>query len=214
MSADERRPIVRILAWYDSEGRHGLPWRDPDASAFEVLVAELMLQRTSVEQVIPVYPEFVERYPTPDAVVRADESDLAGRVRPLGLAKRVEYLKRASERIVGEYDGRVPSDRSELLELRGVGEYTARSVLAHAHGEDVPAVDTNVARILSRLHDLDAEADDLRERAEHLSPEGRGSDFTHALIDFGAKVCTAANPKCADCFVRDACEYYAEERDE
>ena len=214
MSADERRPIVRILAWYDSEGRHGLPWRDPYASAFEVLVAEFMLQRTSVEQVLHVYPEFVDRYPTPNAVVRADEHDLAERVRPLGLTKRVEYLQRASERIVEEYDGRVPSDRSELLELHGVGEYTARSVLAHVHGEDAPAVDTNVARVLSRLYGPDTESKDLQRWAERLSPEGRGSDFTHALIDFGAEVCTATDPKCADCFVRDACEYYAEGRDE
>lgn len=214
MSADERRPIVRILAWYDSEGRHGLPWRDPDASAFEVLVAEFMLQRTSVEQVIRVYPEFVERYPTPDAVVGADEAGLTEAVRPLGLTKRVKYLKSSSEQIIEKYDGRLPDDQSDLLELHGVGEYTARSVLAHAHGEDISAVDTNVARILSRLHGLDAEASDLHELAEQLAPDGRGSDFTHALIDFGAKVCTATNPKCADCFVRDACEYYAERYEE
>lgn len=214
MSADERRPIVRILAWFDSEGRHGLPWRDPDTSAFEVLVAEFMLQRTSVEQVLQVYPEFVERYPAPDAVTEADEGDLMKEVRPLGLTKRVEYLKRTSERLVEEYDGRVPGERSDLLELHGVGEYTARSVLAHAHGEDVPAVDTNVARVLSRLHDLNAEANDHQGWAEQFVPDGRGSDFTHALIDFGAEVCTAIDPNCADCPVRDACEYYAEGRDE
>ena len=212
MPTDEGVPIVRILAWYDSEGRHDLPWRDPDVSAFEVLVAEFMLQRTSVEQVLRVYPEFVDRYPTSNAVVRADEPDLAEKFRPLGLTKRVEYLKRASERIVEEYDGRIPNDRSALLELHGVGEYTARSVLAHAHGEDAPAVDTNVARILSRLYGLDTGSKDLHERAEQLAPDGRGSDFTHALIDFGAEVCTAVDPKCADCLVRDACEYYAQER--
>lgn len=151
MSPDqEDRFADRLLEWYDSNGRHNLPWRAPDASPFEVLVAELVLQQTSVEQVMSVYPEFVERYPTPDAVVDTAETDLAERICPLGLSKRVGYFLRACDRIIEEHDGRVPANISDLLKLHGVGEYTARSVLAHAHGEDTPAVDTNVERVLLR----------------------------------------------------------------
>ena len=208
----EDRFADRILDWYVSNGRHDLPWRAPDALPFEVLVAELMLQQTSVEQVMSVYPEFVERYQTPDAIVDTAETDLAEEIRPLGLSKRVEYFVRVCERLTEEYDGRVPNERSELLDLHGVGEYTARSVLAHAYGKDTPAVDTNVERVLFRTFQSEIEtessADDLQRMAERLAPEGSSSDFTHALIDFGGQVCTATDPSCAECAVRGLCDYY------
>lgn len=218
MSPDQEDQFVnRVLEWYDSNGRHDLPWRASEASPFEVLVAELMLQQTSVGQVRNVYPEFVERYQTPDAVVDSAETDLAEDIRALGLSKRVAYLMRVCERLTGEYAGRVPDERSELLDLHGVGEYTARSVLAHAYGEDTPAVDTNVERVLSRVFESEVgdepSKDDIQRVAEQLAPAGLSSDFTHALIDFGGEVCTATNPNCADCVVRDICNYYEREED-
>lgn len=209
------RFVDRILEWYDSNGRHDLPWRAPDALPFEVLVAELMLQQTSVEQVMSVYSEFVERYQTPDAIVDTAETDLTEEIRALGLSKRVEYFVRVCERLTEEYDGRVPNEQSELLDLHGVGEYTARSVLAHAYGKDTPAVDTNVERVLSRVFESEVgdepSRDDVQRIAEQLAPAGLSSDFTHALIDFGGEVCTATNPNCADCVVRDICNYYERE---
>lgn len=213
MSPDqEDRFVNRILEWYDSNGRHDLPWRASDASPFEVLVAELMLQRTSVEQVMNVYPEFVERYQTPDAVVDTAEADLAEDIQALGLSKRVEYFVRVCDRLIGEYDGRVPDERSKLLDLHGVGEYTVRSVLAHAYGKDTPAVDTNVERVLLRTFqseiESDPSADDLQRMAERLAPGGSSGDFTHALIDFGGQVCTATDPSCAECAARGLCDYY------
>ena len=212
----ENRFIDRILEWYDSHGRHDLPWRASDAAPFEVLVAEIMLQQTSVGQVLGVYPDFVEGHPAPTAIVNTAEADLAEEIRPLGLSKRVEYFTRVSEQILEEHDGRVPTEPSDLLELHGVGEYTARSVLARAHGEDVPAVDTNVERVLSRAFESslgdEPSADDIQGIAERIVPEGSSSDFTHALIDFGGRVCTATDPNCADCVVRGVCDYY--ERDE
>ena len=219
MSPDQRdRFVDRVLEWYDSHGRHGLPWRASDAAPFEVLVAEFMLQQTSVEQVLRVYPEFVDRHPTPAAIVDTAEADLEEEIRPLGLSKRVKYFVRACEQIVEDHDGRVPADPSDLLELYGVGEYTARSVLAHAHGKDAPAVDTNVERVLSRA--LESEIgdepsrDDIQRVAEQVTPAGMGSDFTHALIDFGGKVCTATDPNCAECVAHDICDYYERENDQ
>lgn len=164
-----------------------------------------------------VYPEFVERYPASTAIADTVEDDLAEEIRPLGLSKRAKYFTRVCEQILEEHDGRVPTEPSDLLKLHGVGEYTARSVLAHAHGEDVPAVDTNVERVLSRAFESrlggEPSTDDIRRIAERIVPEGSSSDFTHALIDFGGKVCTATDPNCADCVVRGVCDYYEREED-
>lgn len=203
--------VDNLLTWYDDNGRHDLPWCENDASPFELLVAELMLQQTSVEQVQEVFEEFVEKFPDPESVVAVSEKEITEEIEPLGLQKRTKYFRKASHRIIEQHGGNVPDERSELLHLHGVGEYTAASVLAHAHGKDAVAVDTNVARVLSRVFGL-AAADDPTaaenwDFAERSAPAGRCSDYLHALIDFGSAVCTASNPKCSDCPVADLCEY-------
>ena len=216
MSGERGDAFVRsLLEWYEEHGRHDLPWRDRDASPFEVLVAELMLQQTSAEQVLWVFEDFVDRYPGPKSIVAAPDGAIAEEIEPLGLRKRSEYFERASEQIVERHGGEVPDTRSELLDLHGVGEYTAASVLAHAYEKDIAAVDTNVARILSRAFGLDA-ADDPSatenwELAERIAPPGRCGDYLHALIDFGAAVCTASDPNCASCPLEDSCEYRTDE---
>ena len=214
MRAEDGDEFVKtLLEWYVENGRHDLPWRDPDASPFETLVAELMLQQTSAEQVTGVYDEFVEQYTTAGAVLAAAEADVAGAIEPLGLHKRTAYFRSASAQLLARHDGRVPDSRAELLELHGVGEYTAASVLVHAHGRDASAVDTNVARILGRVFGresaADPEASEMWDLADRLAPSGRCDDFLHALIDFGAAVCTAANPGCESCPFEEACEYEA-----
>lgn len=216
MSNERAKAIVKsLLEWYDEHGRHDLPWRDRDASPYEVLVAELMLQQTSAEQVRRVFEEFVEKYPNLESIVDASEEAIEKEIEPLGLRKRSEYFLQASEQIVERHGGDVPDTQSELLDLHGVGDYSAASVLAHAFEEDAAAVDTNVARILSRVFGLDA-ADDPSasenwELAERLAPSGRCGDYLHALIDFGAAVCTASDPDCANCPLEDSCEYRAGE---
>ena len=203
--------VETLLEWYVENGRHDLPWRDPDASPFEILIAELMLQQTSAEQVTGVYDEFMEWYPTAGAVLAAEETDVAEAIEPLGLRKRTAYFRRASAQLLARHDGRVPDSRSDLLELHGVGEYTAASVLVHAFGRDISAVDTNVARVLGRVFGrgsaAEPEASETWELADRLAPSGRCNDFLHALIDFGAAVCTASSPNCESCPFEGTCEY-------
>ncbi|WP_306055816.1 HhH-GPD family protein [Natronococcus wangiae] len=209
--------VDTLLEWYTDNGRHDLPWRDPNATPFEILIAEYMLQQTSVEQVLGVYEEFVGKYPTPASIVDAESDEFGEDLEPLGLHKRTAYVERASEQIIGQYDGEVPNRLDELLDLHGVGEYTAASVLAHAYDGDVAAVDTNVARILARVFGLETEDEpDARENwelAERLAPSDRCGDFVHALIDFGASVCTASNPNCEGCPASGLCEYTDTEHD-
>ena len=215
MRADEGEEFVeKLLEWYVANGRHELPWRYSDVSPFKLLVAELMLQQTSAEQVLGVYEEFVERYPTAGALLAAPDEDVYEAIEPLGLRKRTAYFRRASAQLLARHDGRVPDSRSELLQLYGVGEYTAASVLPHAHGRDAMAVDTNVARVIGRAFGLETasepEAPEMWDLADRLAPSGRCDDFLLALIDFGAAVCTASNPGCESCPFEEACEYAGE----
>jgi A/G-specific adenine glycosylase len=207
--------VENLLEWHKTNGRHDLPWRADTATPFNVLVAEFMLQQTSAGQVLNVYGDFVQKYPTPKSILDTPQEELADDIESLGLRKRTRYFREASEQLVENYDSTVPNTRSELLELQGVGEYTATSVLAHAFEKDVAAVDTNVARILSRVFGLDCgdkpEASENWELAEELLPSGRSSDYIHALIDFGAEVCTASNPRCKSCPLEGICEYSPEE---
>lgn len=204
-----------LLDWYEENGRHGLPWRAEDTTPFEMLIAEFMLQQTSAGQVLNVYGDFVQKYPTPESILDTSQEELADAIASLGLRKRARYFRETSEQLVESYESTVPDGRSGLLELQGVGEYTAASILAHAFEKDVAAVDTNVARILSRVFGLDygdnPEASENWELAEDLLPSGRSSDYIHALIDFGAEVCTARNPQCEDCLMGEICEYSPEE---
>jgi A/G-specific adenine glycosylase len=174
-----------------------------------------MLQQTSAGQVLNVYGDFVQKYPTPKSILDTPQEELADDIESLGLRKRTRYFREASEQLVENHNSSVPNTREELLELQGVGEYTATSVLAHAFEKDVAAVDTNVARILSRVFGLDCgnkpEVSENWELAEDLLPPGRSSDYIHALIDFGAEVCTASNPDCESCPLEGICEYTLEE---
>lgn len=206
-SSDRETFVAGVLDWYDNQGRHDLPWRDSSASAYEVLVAEVMLQKTSAGQVLGAFESFVEAYPDPSSLAEAPEKEIAGEIAKLGLRKRAGHLRQLAKRIEEAHDGSVPDTRAELLEMKGVGEYTAASVLAHAFGEDVAAVDTNVSRVLSRAFD----DTDVEGTAEQLVPTGGGSDFVHALIDLGAAVCTPSEPDCENCPVEDVCDYEAGE---
>ncbi|QSX01014.1 hypothetical protein [Haloterrigena alkaliphila] len=155
----------------------------------------------------------MEQYPTAGTVLAAAETDIGESIEPLGLRKRTAYFRRASAQLLARHDGRVPDSRSELLGLHGVGEYTAASVLAHAYGRNASAVDTNVARVLARVfgsESAEPESSEMWDLSDRLAPPGRCDDFLHALIDFGAAVCTARDPNCESCPFEATCEYETE----
>lgn len=201
-----QRSFVRpLLAWHEENGRYQLPWREPDCSAFEILIAEILLQRTTAASVAGAYLPIIARYPSPEAVVAARPEAIERRIAPLGLAKRAEFIRRSSERLLARHSGDVPQRFEDLLELHGVGAYTARSVLIHAFDEDIAAVDTNVRRLISRFFDVSPDSGALPHLADALTPSQRGSDFQHAMLDFAADVCTACTPQCETCRLGEHC---------
>jgi A/G-specific adenine glycosylase len=195
-----------VLGWYRVEAR-ALAWRST-RDPWWVLVSEIMLQQTQAARVEPLWLAFCERFPTPADLAVAPVGDAMTLWRGLGYNRRAINLHRAASAIVARHDGRVPSDLAALQELPGIGDYTARAVLAFAFGRDTGPVDTNVARVLSRAaHGAPLGRASLQRLADDLVPPGEGRDWSQALMDLGASICTARAPRCDACPVHAVCAW-------
>ena len=195
-----------LLAWYDRE-RRGLAWRDT-TDPYEILVSEVMLQQTQVVRVEPAYRAFLNRFPTVAALAAAPLADVLRLWRGLGYNRRAVHLHRAAQGIMTRHGGRIPDDLDALKSLPGVGDYTARAVLAFAFDRPVAPVDTNVARVLSRAvagRSLARRA--VQELADELVPYGRPRDWSQALMDLGARACASRAPRCENCPIRASCAW-------
>jgi A/G-specific adenine glycosylase len=206
VGAREVRLVTALQAW-GAGVRADLPWRR-DRDPWAVLVSEAMLQQTQVARVAPRFTVLMTRWPTPAALAVAPLADVLEAWAGLGYYRRARDLHAAARAIVAEHGGRVPDDLAALRALPGVGPYTARAVLALAHGRDVGVVDTNVARVLARAvagRPLTAGA--AQRLADALVPPGTGRAHTEALLDLGATVCTARAPRCDACPLRRDCAW-------
>lgn len=193
------------MAWGLAELRD-LPWRatrDP----WRVLVSEVMLQQTSVARVLPKYEAFIGRFPDPASMASAPLGEALALWQGLGYPRRCRNLREAAAIIVRDHDGAVPADLDELLALPGIGAYTARAVLAFAHGVDAAVVDTNVSRVLSRWDGRSMTARELQARADSLVPEAMAWEWNQMIMDLGARICTARAPRCADCPTAQDCAH-------
>ena len=195
--------VSALLEWGGSELRD-LPWRrtrDPWA----VLVSEVMLQQTSVARVLPKYDAFLDAFPTPHALASSPLGDALVLWQGLGYPRRCRNLHAAAVAIVEQHAGGMPDSLEGMLALPGVGQYTARAVLAFARSADVAVVDTNVSRVLSRLEGRPMKAAELQSRADALVPRGGAWEWNQVMMDFGARHCTARSPKCGECPVGTNC---------
>lgn len=195
-----------LLAWYRSAARP-LPWRrtgDP----YAILVSETMLQQTRAERVEPVYESFLQRYPDVRALAAASRSEVLRSWEGLGYNRRAVNLHQAARAIVEQHGGRVPDDLDALRALPGVGDYTARAVLTFAFGHDTAPVDVNVARVLARAATGEPMSrSEVQHLADRLVPDGEGPAWTAALMDLGARYCTARAPRCSACPVAATCAW-------
>jgi A/G-specific adenine glycosylase len=196
-----------LLAWYRRHGRD-LPWRktrDP----YEILVSEVMLQQTQVKRVLDYYPRFLARYPTAEELAAASESAVREAWDGLGYYRRARNLQRAAREVAERHGGRFPATPEELVRLPGIGRYTAGAVASFAFGADAAILDTNAARVLSRVFGPGRVAARRTARlwalAQAAIPPGRGYPFNQGIMDLGATICTARRPACPRCPVRRAC---------
>ncbi|OFI39392.1 Fe-S cluster assembly protein HesB [Arthrobacter sp. SW1] len=201
--------------WFAANARD-LPWRKADCSPWGVLVSEVMLQQTPVVRVLPVWQDWMQRWPEPADLAREASGEAVRHWGRLGYPRRALRLHAAAVAIVEEHGGKVPGSYEGLLGLPGVGDYTAAAVAAFAFGERETVVDTNIRRVHARLVSGTAlpapslTAAEMR-LADSLLPEDTALSvrWNASVMELGALVCTARSPKCSDCPVRSSCAWLA-----
>ncbi|BAX94703.1 A/G-specific adenine glycosylase [Mycobacterium shigaense] len=197
-------PASELLGWYE-HARRDLPWREPGVSAWQILVSEFMLQQTPVARVLPIWIDWVARWPTPSATAAASAADVLRAWGKLGYPRRAKRLHECAVVIARDHDDVVPDDVETLLGLPGIGSYTARAVACFAYRQTVPVVDTNVRRVVARavrgLADAGAPSTtrDHADVAALLPEDATAPVFSAALMELGATVCTARGPRCGLC---------------
>jgi A/G-specific adenine glycosylase len=206
-----RRIIIR---WFKSHKRE-YPWRDTE-DPFKVLIAEMMLQRTKADQVVPVYKQFFLRFKTPSDVATAKMRILSQILYPLGLQWRIKQFKKVSQAILEYSGGRVPESRDEISTLPGVGDYVAGIVLSIAFNKQEWIVDSNVVRVFKRFFGISTSKEGRRDKhVVHLAKiyaACKGPRKANlALLDFAALVCTPKKPKHERCPVSHECYHFQEE---
>jgi A/G-specific adenine glycosylase len=206
---------ARINTWF-AETARDLPWREPSCSAWGVLVSEIMLQQTPVVRVLPVWHEWLKRWPTPAGLAGEPAGEAVRSWGRLGYPRRALRLHAAAAAIVKDHGGKVPDTYAELLALPGVGSYTAAAVAAFAYGRRETVVDTNIRRVHARLVSGTAlpaaalTAAEMRLAASLLPDDVAASvRWNAAVMELGALVCTARSPKCGDCPVKGSCAWLA-----
>lgn len=193
----------KLLAWYKKNGRT-LPWRET-RDPYKIWLSEIILQQTRVNQGMPYYHKFVEKYPSISHLAEASEQEVLRTWQGLGYYSRARNLHACAKILVDKYNCEFPKNYNEILKLPGVGKYTAAAIASFAFKEPVPAIDGNVFRVLSRLFGINKDILSAKNRkifeetANHLIPENAPDDFNQAMMEFGALHCTPKTPKCSDC---------------
>jgi len=199
-----------LLAWFDSHGRKDLPWQHP-RTPYRVWLSEIMLQQTQVRTVIAYFQRFIEALPTLESLAEASQDQVLALWSGLGYYNRARNLHACAKLCVERHAGRLPENLPELSALPGIGRSTAAAILAQAHGQAHAILDGNVRRVLARLHGVHGWPGQARVQAElwrlsesHL-PQSRVADYTQAIMDLGATLCTRSKPRCADCPLQSRC---------
>ncbi|MEO8749860.1 MAG: A/G-specific adenine glycosylase [Allobranchiibius sp.] len=209
-----------ILAWY-AEHQRDLPWRTAGASPWSIFVSEIMLQQTPVIRVLPVWTDWMTRWPTPAHLAAAAPGDAVRHWGRLGYPRRALRLHAAATVMVNRHDGAVPADLDQLRALPGVGSYTAAAVGSFAFGIRCAVVDTNVRRVHARAMTASAQAAPALTAAESRLAEtllpredSKAAIWNVAVMELGALICTAGSPDCERCPVADRCAWVSAGRPE
>ncbi|MBI4387274.1 MAG: A/G-specific adenine glycosylase [Elusimicrobia bacterium] len=208
-TAAPSRPHQVLLRWYDAKRRR-LPWRERP-TPYRVWISEIMLQQTQVSTVLPYYERFLKKFPAIAALASAPEKDVLRLWAGLGYYSRARNLREAARRIVREHRGEFPDAWESVIDLPGVGRYTAGAVLSIAFNRPYPVLDGNVARVLSRLYALRGNVKSapiqkkLWRLAEDLLDPNRPGDWNQAFMELGALVCLPQAPLCGRCPLSEKC---------
>ncbi|MBT8088188.1 MAG: A/G-specific adenine glycosylase, partial [Gammaproteobacteria bacterium] len=201
----------RVLDWFDAHGRKDLPWQH-DKDAYRTWISEIMLQQTQVQTVIPYFERFVASFPNVTALADAAQDEVLHHWSGLGYYARARNLHRAAKIVRDEHYGVFPDDLDAVMALPGIGRSTAGAILSLAFDQWHPILDGNVKRVLSRHDAIDgwpgksAVSKALWSLAEVRTPQKRSGDYTQAIMDLGATLCTRSQPACERCPVVNDCK--------
>ena len=200
----------RLLNWHDQHGRHDLPWQQ-DINPYRVWISEIMLQQTQVNTVIPYYQRFMQAFPDILSLANTGIDNVLHLWTGLGYYARARNLHRAAQIVRDEHDGLFPDDIEQVIALPGIGRSTAAAILSISHDQHQTILDGNVKRVLSRFFAIDGwpgkkpVENHLWEKAEQLTPTKRTGQYTQAIMDLGATLCSRSKPRCDDCPVATDC---------
>jgi len=219
-SSVEKRENVTIaeplLHWFDHHGRKTLPWQQ-DKNPYRVWVSEIMLQQTQVTAVIPFFTRFMEKFPSIQSLAESDADSVMHYWSGLGYYARARNLHKAAQDIVAKHNGIFPEQLEQVIALPGIGRSTAGAILAFCMNQRHPILDGNVKRVLTRYFAIPGfpgqrETEKiLWKLADSLTPDNRISDYTQAIMDLGATLCTRSKPRCGDCPLRKDCSALAQD---
>lgn len=201
-----------LIAWYKANHRH-FPWRQ-DQDPYHIWISEIMLQQTTTEAVIPYYQRFIERFPDVYALARASEEEVYKVWQGLGYYRRAKYLHESAIMIVKHYHGQFPEKYEDIRSLKGIGDYTAGAISSIAFDRQVPAVDGNVLRIISRVYlikdniALGKTQKQITEIVRNLLQGKDASSFNQGLMDLGATICRPLHPRCLQCPIVKECQAF------
>ncbi|HLB33686.1 MAG TPA: A/G-specific adenine glycosylase [Chthoniobacterales bacterium] len=201
----------RLITWFQNHGRHDLPWRQ-SPTPYDVLVSEFMLQQTTVATITPRFYTWMQRFPDIKALAKAEEHEVLSAWQGLGYYARARRLHAAAKAIVAQHQGIIPANLTTLMELPGIGRYTASALMAFAFDQPVEVLDTNIIRVVARLNNITTAIDTasgrrhLEEVALTMLPKKEGRSFASALMDLGSMICIATTPKCDICPLSELCQ--------
>jgi A/G-specific adenine glycosylase len=199
-----------LLKWFDKHGRHDLPWQHK-INPYRVWISEIMLQQTQVSTVIPYFNRFMQAFPHIKALAKAPEDEVLHLWTGLGYYARARNLHKTAKKIAEEFKGIFPNHFEALLTLPGIGRSTAGAILSIAFKIRTPILDGNVRRVLSRLACIEGPYNNkeiekkLWDLAEAYTPHNRIEDYTQAIMDLGAELCTRSQPNCTSCPLKKQC---------
>ncbi len=199
-----------VVSWFVDNGRD-YPWRE-DATPYRILIAEMLLRRTTATAVERVYPAFLDRFGCIEELAQAELAEIQRAVKSLGLQRvRAMHLSRTSKIIQDEHGGAVPDDIDILCTLPGLGRYSAAAILNFAFGQSVPMVDSNIAHLVSRFFGLEVASSDnetIWTLVGHIGQPDHDRRLYWGMIDLVALVCLRISPRCQACPLTNLCEYH------
>ena len=210
MTQTDKTFSSQVLKWFDQHGRKHLPWQK-NITPYRVWISEIMLQQTQVTTVIPYFEKFMTSFPSVANLANATDDDVLHHWSGLGYYSRARNLQKAAKMVMENHAGEFPQSVEQLEQLPGIGRSTAGAIASISMGIRAPILDGNVKRVLARYRAIEgwpgqsSVARQLWDIAEEYTPQQRGADYTQAMMDLGAMICTRSKPSCMLCPLSTSC---------